>query len=298
MVTNNQYRGRFAPSPTGALHFGSIVTALASYLDAKANNGVWLLRIEDIDPLREEKGARDRILTTLEIYGLEWDDLIYQHDRLDAYYKAAEELRTRGVAYPCTCTKKNLRPYNGRYPGTCRNIKSLPNKRFSIRANCGDNSVCFSDRIQGKPSYNMKALGDCNIVRKDGLIAYQLAVTLDDAWMGITHIVRGMDLLESTSYQICLQNLLSITLRPVYSHIPIIVNNKGFKLSKQHGAPAIDDGQAKKTLTAALEILIAKDKDKLKSLAKASLKEMLNWAVEYWSINSIPKRHFIIEKKM
>ena len=237
-MTASSYTGRFAPSPTGLLHFGSLTAALASYLDARAASGRWLVRIENMDPPREQPGASELILKALEVYGLHWDgDVLFQHTRHDAYREARHQLTEQRLAYPCTCTRKELANYLPSYPGFCRERRGVPDKPHAIRMNAQDQDISFSDRIQMEQTFSMKELGDFVILRKDGLFAYQLAVTVDDAWQGITDIVRGVDLVDSTPRQICLQQALGFP-TPQYAHLPVITNGQGEKLSKQtHAEP-------------------------------------------------------------
>ena len=249
------YRGRFAPSPTGPLHFGSLVAALASYLDARACNGEWHVRIEDIDPPRQIQGASTAILKALETYGLTWDgELVWQHDRYDAYREVLDQLRDQGVAYPCICSKKERAKHHRICLGDCRNQTKDPESPFSIRLNCDAAVIEFNDRIQGHQCFDMSELGDFIIFRKDKLFAYQLAVTVDDAWQGITHIVRGSDLLDSTPRQICLQRHINAP-TPSYAHIPVITNLDGHKLSKQTMAPALPLNNPAPVLIKALQAL-------------------------------------------
>lgn len=279
------YRGRFAPSPTGSLHFGSLVTALASYLDARACNGEWYVRIEDIDPPREIRGASTAILKALETYGLTWDgDLIWQRDRYDAYREAIEQLRGQGIAYPCTCSRTELAKYRHVYLGTCRHRTKDSDSPFAIRLNCDAEVIEFNDRIQGHQRFDMAELGDFIIFRKDKLFAYQLAVTVDDAWQGITHIVRGSDLLDSTPRQICLQRRLSVA-TPSYAHVPVITHLDGSKLSKQTMAPALQMNNPAPILVKALQALQIPVDD---TVDIANVNAILAYAINYWSSNGLP----------
>lgn len=229
------YRGRFAPSPTGPLHFGSLVAALASYTDARANNGAWLVRMEDVDTPRCFPGADQLILDTLQAFGLQWDeDVMYQSTRTDAYGAALEELKHRGAAYPCTCSRKDIG--EGPYPGTCRSGPTSTGKPISWRV-----------RYDGPE-------GDFVVRRSDGLFSYQLAVVVDDAAQGITHVVRGADLLDSTPWQVHLQQLLGYP-TPHYRHIPLVTNAQGEKLSKQTKAEPLDPSRVDELLQLAKEYL-------------------------------------------
>ncbi|WP_211825460.1 tRNA glutamyl-Q(34) synthetase GluQRS [Kistimonas asteriae] len=286
------YRGRFAPSPTGPLHFGSLVAALASYLDAKAHAGEWYVRIEDIDPPREVSGSSTAILKALEVYGLTWDgELVWQHDRYDAYREAITQLRKQGVAYPCTCSRKELAEYHNIYPGTCRKRTDDPVTPFAIRLNCGDDVITFNDQIQGKQRFDMTELGDFIIFRKDQLFAYQLAVTVDDACQGITHIVRGSDLLDSTPRQICLQRHLNVS-TPVYAHIPVIINPDGSKLSKQNLAPPLPLDNPIPMLLKALHALHIPADD---SMMLSDPETILTHATSHWSPTRLPHTLSILE---
>lgn len=247
-----RYRGRFAPSPTGPLHLGSLVTALASWLDAHAHGGDWLVRIEDIDYPRCVKGADFDILQTLERLGLRPDEAPEWQSRHESLYAdALRRLDASGQLYPCGCSRKEIadslvhvreRHQTLGYPGTCRNglHGKLP-RAWRVRVPDGPAAtICFDDRWQGRQCQDLeKELGDFVLRRADGLWAYQLAVVVDDAAQGITHIVRGSDLLDSTPRQIHLQHLLGLP-TPSYLHVPVVVNADGEKLSKQSGAQAID----------------------------------------------------------
>jgi glutamyl-Q tRNA(Asp) synthetase len=229
------YRGRFAPSPTGPLHFGSLVAAVASYVDARTHDGEWLVRMEDVDEPRSVPGADQDILRTLEAFGFEWDGpVVWQSTRKDAYREALDRLRASGLAYACSCSRREAGPA---YPGTCRNGVRDPSKPISWRAR-----VVRDD------------IDDFVLFRSDGLFAYQLAVVVDDEWQGITDVVRGADLLDSTPRHLWLQDALGYR-HPVYRHIPVVVNAAGEKLSKQTGAPALDLAKAPEVLLQALEFL-------------------------------------------
>jgi glutamyl-Q tRNA(Asp) synthetase len=247
-----RYRGRFAPSPTGPLHLGSLVAALASWLDARAHHGEWLVRIEDIDHPRCVPGAAEDILHTLAALGLHPDaPPLWQSTRSAAYTSALDRLQEQGALYPCGCSRKEIaaaltqtrvRHQTLGYPGTCRtglHGKMLRAWRVRVPED-GDDLVCFTDRWQGQFCQQLASeVGDFVLKRADGLWAYQLAVVVDDAEQGITHIVRGMDLLDSTPRQLYLQQLLGLP-SPQYLHVPLILDAAGEKLSKQTGAPALD----------------------------------------------------------
>ncbi|MGN1210009.1 MAG: tRNA glutamyl-Q(34) synthetase GluQRS [Duodenibacillus sp.] len=244
-MPQSRYIGRFAPSPTGPLHLGSMACALASWLDARAHGGTWLVRIEDIDPPRDVPGADRRILDTLSAFDLIGDGpVLWQHDRGAAYEAALEELKRRGLAYGCACTRaevareaalRHLAP--GVYPGTCRNgTGGRPIRAWRFRT--GGRTVAFTDRRMGLYQQNVeKDVGDFVIRRADGLWAYQLAVVVDDAHQGVTHVVRGCDLIDNTPRQMLLQEALGLP-TPEYLHIALVTDESGQKLSKQtHAAP-------------------------------------------------------------
>ena len=242
------YVGRFAPSPTGPLHFGSLVAALASYLDAKAHDGQWLLRIEDIDESRCNSAHTTDILRTLQTFGLQWDgEVEIQTARKASYGAALQALRSRGLVYACACSRSEIADsaINGLegpvYPGTCRDkgLGALSELGNALRVCTSNEKICFSDLAQGEICQQIETeIGDFVLQRRDRLFAYQLAVVVDDAKAGITHVVRGADLLDSTARQIYLQRLLGYP-TPTYLHIPVAVNALGQKLSKQTLASAV-----------------------------------------------------------
>ena len=291
------YRGRFAPSPTGPLHFGSLLAALGSYLEAKRHNGTWLVRMEDIDPPREMPGAADAILRTLEAYGFEWDGpVLYQSLRSELYDAVLEKLGNDGLLYPCACTRKEIMDsalpgIDGPiYPGTCR--AGLPAGRMSrawrVRVNAAE--IAFEDTIQGPLRQNLaRDIGDFVLKRADGLFAYQLAVVVDDAEQGVTDVVRGADLLDSTPRQLYLQTLLGYP-QPGYAHIPVAANAFGEKLSKQTLAPALDVGDAAGQLWKALDFL-GQAPDAV--LRGASLGELWAWAHAHWRIAAVPAQRSV-----
>ena len=243
--------GRFAPSPTGPLHFGSLVAAVASYADARAARGRWLLRIEDVDEPRSEPGAEARIIEALARHGFEWDgDIVRQSARTDHYEAALARLARAGLTYECACTRRDLEAaplVHGErvYPGTCRDgIAPDRAKRAqrSVRVRVPDVAIGFVDRLQGAQSQRLRdEVGDFVVRRADGLYAYQLAVVVDDAEQGVTSVVRGADLLPSTARQIFLQRMLGLA-TPAYLHVPVALDRQGRKLSKQtHAAPLAGD---------------------------------------------------------
>jgi glutamyl-Q tRNA(Asp) synthetase len=288
------YRGRFAPSPTGPLHFGSLVAAVGSYLDARHHCGEWLLRIEDIDPPREVPGATQAILRTIEQFGMQWDGpVVYQSRRKSLYESALETLHRCGAVYDCACTRREIADsaIHGDagpvYPGTCRNGMPPGRKARSLRVVAGDSLISVHDRLQGRLQHSLREqTGDFVVRRADRLVAYQLAVVIDDAEQGITHVVRGADLLDSTPRQVHLQQLLGYA-RPEYAHLPVATNLAGEKLSKQTRARHIDTDNPVATLREALEFLQQPLPDEAQ---QASLDELWQWAIEHWTPASIPGR--------
>jgi len=283
------YRGRFAPSPTGPLHFGSLVAATASYLQALTNNGEWLLRIEDLDPPREVPGATDRIISTLEAHAFRWDGPVHrQSSHLAEYHAVAERLLADGFAYRCTCSRENIRrsakitgPTGPVYPGTCRNLShaAVAQTPDALRLRTGHSIVSFTDVLQGRVRCDVAdTIGDFVIRRKDGLIAYNLAAVIDDARERITEVVRGDDLLDITPAQIELQHILGLP-TPIYMHVPVVINERGQKLSKQTGAMPINEQQPGANLFAALEFL---QQDPPLELAGETIDTIWTWATAHW----------------
>lgn len=280
------YIGRFAPSPTGLLHAGSLLAAVASYCDAKANRGQWLVRMEDLDPPREMAGAKDAILHTLESYGLHWDgDVWYQSQRLSAYHSALEQLLDAQQAYYCTCSRKPLlRQYGPLYPGLCRGTYSPPNAAYSVRVLTEDIQVHFEDTLQGPQHTDLaNTISDFIVKRKDGLFAYHLAVVIDDAAQGITDIVRGVDLLDTTPCHVHLQQLLGLP-TPTYSHIPVIVGSDQVKLSKQTFAEPIPSDNPSPHLWRSLVLLNLNPPECLKH---EKCDTILKWGVAHWERSSL-----------
>ena len=289
------YIGRFAPSPSGPLHFGSLVAALASYLDARAHHGKWLVRMEDIDPPREQPKAADRILKALDVYGLHWDDsVLFQSDRSEAYDQAINTLLREEKLYPCTCTRKKLAGLDGVYPGYCRNQRVIPSQPHSLRLLCSSSIIQFQDRIQGDQSFDLSTLGDFILKRKDGLYAYQLAVCVDDNFQGVTHIVRGVDILDSTPRQLYLQNQLHYP-HPVYAHVPVITQNNGNKLSKQNHAPAIPLNNPRPLIIKALTAFGLKPEP---DLLMNSVEEILSWGTKNWSMRNMAGKKEILQDSL
>lgn len=288
------YVGRFAPSPTGLLHIGSLLTALASYADARAHGGRWLVRMEDLDPPREMAGAADHILRTLEAFGFEWDgEVVYQSRRHHLYEAALTRLQEAGAVYPCYCSRKEWQAaaaavgkdglvYNGR----CRVPQARPSehgKAAAWRIRVPDETVGFEDVLVGHYAQNLAHdIGDFVLLRADGFWAYQLAVVVDDAAQGVTHVVRGQDLLVSTPRQIFLQHALGME-QPVYTHLPLLVNKAGQKWSKQTQAPALDLGRRESLLRQVSRYL---------GLPAAPAvdrpQDLLRWAVTHWAVRRVP----------
>lgn len=285
-MTDSRYIGRFAPTPSGFLHFGSLVAALASWLDARAVGGQWLLRMEDIDPPREAPGAQKAILETLESYGLEWDgEVVYQHDRHQDYAEVIDRLFRQGLAYACTCSRKQLEGYNGIYPGLCRNL-GHDQEDAAIRIRVPELTYSFTDRVQGQFQQHLgKDVGDFIIRRRDGLYAYQLAVVLDDAWQGVTDIVRGADLLDNTPRQLYLQELLGLS-QPRYLHVPLIIQPDGHKLGKTYRSAPLPAQQASPLILRALRAL-GQGTDA--AMAEARPAEVLAHAARHWDAQAIPR---------
>lgn len=277
-----RYRGRFAPSPTGPLHAGSILTALASYLDARAQRGEWLVRIEDLDPPRESKAAVSEILRALEALGLTWDGAVqFQSQRLAVYAEALQQLHAQGLVYACECSRQHLAAANTSvYPGYCRKLHLAWDSNRALRCRVLPATLGCTDRLQGWFAQDLERdAGDFVIRRRDSLFAYQLAVVVDDAWQGITDVVRGMDLLDSTPRQICLQRHLLLP-TPRYAHVPVVTNAEGQKLSKQHHAKPVDSKRAPAVLLEALRRL-RQNPDA--ALAGAPPEAILAWASDHWN---------------
>lgn len=280
-MTDPKYIGRFAPSPTGPLHFGSLVAALGSYLDARAHDGTWLVRMEDLDPPREEPGAADRILASLEAHGLQGDGpVMYQSQRLDIYEDVLDKLQARGLVYHCQCTRAQIRAAGGHDDRGCRTQGAEPEGAARRLVQAG-REYRFDDIWHGHQVQSIRE--DSILKRRDGLHAYQLAVVVDDIAQGVTHIVRGADLLETTATQMDLFRQLGHS-EPHYGHLPLAMNREGQKLSKQNHAPALDDGQPTHNLCRALEFL---GQQPPASLATATPNEVLAWAIPNWQRDTV-----------
>ncbi|UXI70421.1 tRNA glutamyl-Q(34) synthetase GluQRS [Tahibacter amnicola] len=280
------YRGRFAPSPTGQLHFGSLVAAVGSWLRARACGGTWLIRVEDIDPPREIAGAADHILATLAAFGMTSDEpVLWQHDREVAYAQALEQLTAQGVAFPCWCSRTDLAASGGLHQGPCRAAPD-PERRPAWRARVPQHRVQFDDVLYGPFGQNLaQEVGDFVIRRVEGYFAYQLAVVVDDAAQGITEVVRGADLLDSTPRQIWLQEVLALP-QPAYLHLPLAMGPDGRKLSKQDRSRPVDGSDPLPALHAALAFLGV-------SLPAATLcrspESVLRDAIDRFEIKAIPR---------
>lgn len=285
------YRGRFAPSPTGPLHFGSLVAALASYLEARQQQGEWLLRMEDLDTPRNMPGAADAILRSLEAFGFEWDGaVVYQSERHDLYAAALARLQEDGLVYPCGCTRKEIADSaihgieGAIYPGTCRSGLPPGKTARAWRIRAENRTIGFDDAIQGHVAQNLaRNIGDFVLKRADGFYAYQLAVVVDDADQAITHVVRGADLLDSTPRQIYLQQVLGLPAMH-YAHIPVVLNAQGEKLSKQTQAAAVDDLQPATQLWQALDFL---QQSPPAAIRNAPLADIWQWADQNWQLSRI-----------
>jgi glutamyl-Q tRNA(Asp) synthetase len=306
---NTPYRGRFAPTPSGPLHFGSLVAALGSYLDARANRGAWLLRIEDLDTPRNAPGALDEILRQLEACALEWDEAIeYQSANLARYEAALAQLRARGAVFECSCSRREIADSSVRgiegpvYAGTCRRgadasrwetVRAAAARRpvRSWRAFAPDEDIAFDDLLQGPQSQNVaRAVGDFIVHRASApgnaaMFAYQLAVVVDDAAQGITRVVRGADLLHSTARQIVLQRALDLP-TPQYAHLPLALKANGDKWSKQTHAPPIEPARASNAVATALQFLGHRAPGDLRG---APARELLDWGVAHWRLERVPR---------
>lgn len=287
------YIGRFAPSPTGPLHFGSLVAAVASYCDAKAHDGKWLLRIENVDTTRAVNHASEQIIDTLQHYGFVWDgEITYQDQRTALYEQYFYQLQQKSLIYPCSCTRKAIADnavHSGIegliYPRTCYPDKAEVQNNLAWRMHVANQSINFEDRIAGTHTHAMSTdIGDFVIKRADGLFAYHLAVVADDAEQGVTHVVRGEDLLHSTSRQILLQQALNLP-TPRYMHTALVTNTNGEKLSKQTFAPAISNIEVATTLFNALSFL---NLDPPQKLLRASVNEVWQWAIKQW------RHHYVV----
>lgn len=285
-MSTSSYIGRFAPSPSGDLHFGSLIAALGSYLHARSQGGQWLVRIDDLDPPREVAGSADRILATLEQYGLEWDgEVVWQSTRHEAYRETLDWLHRQGKSYYCTCTRQRITQLGGTYDGHCRLAGHGP-ENAAIRLVQTLPVSRFTDELQGEFIADAAlAEEDFIIRRRDGLFAYNLAVVIDDHFQGVNHIVRGADLIAPTVRQLSLYRHLGLP-APSYVHLPLAVNANGDKLSKQNHAPALPGGDPRPLLVQTLLFLGQSLPECWQDL---SLPLLLRWAVAHWSLEKVPR---------
>jgi glutamyl-Q tRNA(Asp) synthetase len=284
------YIGRFAPTPSGDLHLGSLYTAVASFLDARAHGGSWLLRIEDLDRPREIPGSAAGILRTLEHFGFEWDGSVTrQYDRSERYEDALHRLRSEERTFACSCSRAQLAQVEDdlRYPGTCRTRPVAAGMQAAIRVRVDPGHVLFTDRIQGTYRQDVAAaVGDLILKRRDQIYAYVLAVTVDDAAQGVTHIVRGADLLDNTPRQIYLQRLLGLA-EPSYAHVPVLTEADGSKLAKSRRSVRLDADSPLPQLLFVFSLLGLAPPSSLKA---ATIPAAWSWAITQWSVNKVPKR--------
>ncbi|MGH8149854.1 MAG: tRNA glutamyl-Q(34) synthetase GluQRS [Steroidobacteraceae bacterium] len=279
------YRGRFAPSPTGSLHLGSLLAAVGSFLDARSRGGSWLVRMEDLDRTRVVPGSADEILRTMEGFSLLWDgEVEYQSGRTHLYAEALQSLRATDRTFECSCSRRELATEESGYPGTCREGPRRPGDtatRFRVDAT---ETLVFDDRFQGPTALAMGKLGDVIVRRRDRIFAYQLAVVVDDALQGITDVVRGADLVESTGWQIALQRALRLQ-SPRYAHLPLLLERSGEKLSKSRRSVALDASRAGSEMLNVLQLLGLSPSPDLAGAAPAVL---LEWASACWRDQPLP----------
>ncbi len=293
MKSPKPYRGRFAPSPTGPLHFGSMVAAVGSFLQAKSRGGEWLVRIEDLDPPRKVPGAADEILRTLEAFGLSWDGAVMYQSRRHGVYEAALKMLERlDAIYPCACSRREIADSSVSgvdgpvYPGTCRAGLPVGRAARAWRVRVNGRAIEFMDAVQGRVVRDLAAdFGDFVVRRADGFFAYQLAVVVDDAEQDITEIVRGADLIESTPRQMHLQDLLGLP-TPAYVHLPVVLNAHDEKLSKQTLALPVDAARPQHLLLRVLQFL---GQEPPAELAESSLDDFWRWAVKNWRVDRVPR---------
>jgi glutamyl-Q tRNA(Asp) synthetase len=281
------YVGRFAPSPSGDLHLGSLYAAVAGYLDARAAGGRWILRIEDLDRPREVQGAAAGILHTLQAFGFEWDgEAVRQRDREQLYAAALDDLQRRSLTFACSCSRTQLAEED-RYPGTCRDQPPPASAATATRLRVEPAQILFTDRIQGTYRQDVAAaVGDVILKRRDGVIAYLLAVVVDDAAQGITHVVRGADLLDNTPRQIYLQRALRLP-TPAYAHVPVLTEDDGAKLAKSRRSVRVDAGAALNQLVEVFRLLGLEPPE---ALAGTSIAQAWAWAISRWDMSRVPRR--------
>ena len=294
-MSNNSattYKGRFAPSPTGSVHYGTLVSAVGSYLQAKKNNGEWIIRIEDVDTTRKVKGSDTEILKTLDAFGFQWQgEAVYQSQRTEHYQHALDQLISQSLIFPCLCSRKQLAKIdNTIYPGCCRS-RLLPEvKPHALRIRAGDINITFNDHVMNRQIQNIKReCGDFIVKRRDGLFAYQLAVVVDDALQNITEVVRGADLLGSTNRQIYLQQKLDYP-TPQYCHLPLAIDNDGNKISKSAGIAAVDIRHKEILLVSVLNFLGQSTPTDLKN---STLDDIWTWAIQNWNIHQTSPQNTI-----
>lgn len=291
--TQAGYRGRFAPSPTGPLHLGSLYTALASFLAARSRQGQWLIRIDDLDTPRNVSGAAADILKTLETFGLTWDEAVfYQSQQLQTYQAFIAQLIQQQQVYPCTCSRKDLTAFHSEqgfiYPGFCRNKTAIPTAPYALRLKTAAVNIVFDDFLQGQVCHNIaRQHGDFVIQRKDRIIAYQFAVVIDDYQQRISEVVRGFDLLDCTPQQIYLHQVLRLQ-PPAYMHVPILTDRHGQKLSKQSYAQPVDIRKPAETLFYLLTLLKQQPPPELSA---APAVELLHWAIKNWHPEALKAVH-------
>ena len=282
----NKYRGRFAPTPSGPLHFGSLIAALASWLDARANSGEWHLRIEDIDPPRIDLASESQILETLHCHGLHWDAISHQSGRYDHYRAALKELQQLGLVYACNCSRAEIRSAGGHQDHWCRAQNIAATEGVALRF-CLTEQVSWPDLIQGPSQFCATDLdGDFVVLRRDGLFSYQLAVAVDDHEQTFSHVIRGDDLFDSTARQLMLLNALNRK-APKYGHFPVALDEQGLKLSKQNHAPAVDNSRACENLLGALRFL-GQNTESLQQMQTPEV--LLEQAITHWNLSLVPAR--------
>lgn len=296
-MTDPRPRGRFAPTPSGPLHFGSLIAAVGSYLHARARGGTWVLRIDDIDTPRVVPGASDAILCALDAYGFEWTGPVYyQSAHIHAYAAALARLQTDAMAYPCACSRREIADSSLHgidspiYPGTCRHGLPPGRSARAWRVRTEGATIAFVDLWQGALTRDLaREIGDFVVCRADGLFAYQLTAVIDDAAQGVTEVVRGADLIESTARQIHLQHLLDLP-TPAYGHLPVAVNAQGEKLSKQMGAAPLDVSARAVTLHRALAFL---GQDPPSGLELEDITTLWEWALAHWRPHCVPRERVL-----
>jgi glutamyl-Q tRNA(Asp) synthetase len=295
VTSNTSYVGRFAPSPSGHLHFGSLVTALGSYLRAKSQNGKWLLRIEDIDPPREIAGASDSIMRCLEAHQLFWDaEVVYQSKRNDIYNDYIQRLSDRGLTYCCSCTRAQLAKLKSGQRCSCF-LLNISVENSAIRFKHHQKYQQFYDELLGKVDMSKHDISSqFSIKRKDGLFAYQLAVVVDDIEQGITEVARGADLLDATSYQLALYQAFDSP-APKFLHFPVVVTQPGKKLSKQNHASEVNTSDVRTNLINALGFL---GFSVSKELKQGSAQNILNWAISEWDLSKVPAKTECIDNRI